>query len=247
MIVSHEHRFIWIKNRKVAGSSIEACLAPHCGPDDIISRDPCEPPIARNFDPGHSLIRELSGTFNPVQHARSIRDWRHRPTFYTHLDAFSIRSRVGRKVWSSYFKFCFERNPWDKCLSFYYWYYRRHDTPPLDFKAHMLKRHFLNDRFVPTDWRRYSIGQTVAVDFIGRYERLHEDISRIGSELGLPLQLNEQEKTVTRPDSTRSLAAQYDDETRERVARLFRREIAHLGYEFPAISAAGTKGDGQQV
>jgi tRNA splicing ligase len=32
-----------------------------------------------------------------------------------------FRYRVGRKVWDSYFKFCFERNPWDKTVSHFYW------------------------------------------------------------------------------------------------------------------------------
>ena len=42
MIVSHRHRFIFIKTRKTAGTSIEIALSPHCGPEDIIS------PIAKD-------------------------------------------------------------------------------------------------------------------------------------------------------------------------------------------------------
>lgn len=37
MILSHEHRFVFIKNQKVAGTSIELFLAQHCGPDDVIT------------------------------------------------------------------------------------------------------------------------------------------------------------------------------------------------------------------
>ena len=37
MIVSHRHRFIFIKTRKTAGTSIEIALSAHCGPDDIMS------------------------------------------------------------------------------------------------------------------------------------------------------------------------------------------------------------------
>lgn len=35
MIVSHRHRFVFVKTRKTAGSSIEAALFPFLGPDDI--------------------------------------------------------------------------------------------------------------------------------------------------------------------------------------------------------------------
>ena len=37
MIVSHEHKFIFLKTIKTAGTSIEAALAQICGPDDIIT------------------------------------------------------------------------------------------------------------------------------------------------------------------------------------------------------------------
>jgi hypothetical protein len=37
MILSKQHKFIFIKGVKVAGTSIEIALAPFCGPDDIIT------------------------------------------------------------------------------------------------------------------------------------------------------------------------------------------------------------------
>ncbi len=37
MILSERHRFVFIKGRKVAGTSTEMALAALCGPDDIIT------------------------------------------------------------------------------------------------------------------------------------------------------------------------------------------------------------------
>lgn len=37
MILSYKHRFIFVKGRKVAGTSIEMALSPHCGPRDIVT------------------------------------------------------------------------------------------------------------------------------------------------------------------------------------------------------------------
>ena len=37
MIISHKHKFIFIKCRKTAGSSVEISLSQLCGPEDIIT------------------------------------------------------------------------------------------------------------------------------------------------------------------------------------------------------------------
>jgi len=37
VIFSSKHKFIFIKGRKVAGTSIEMALSPHCGPQDIVT------------------------------------------------------------------------------------------------------------------------------------------------------------------------------------------------------------------
>ena len=37
MIVSHEHKFIFIKTKKTAGTAIEAALSELCGPSDVIT------------------------------------------------------------------------------------------------------------------------------------------------------------------------------------------------------------------
>ncbi len=37
MILSHKHSFLFIKGRKVGGTSIEMLLAPFCGPSDIVT------------------------------------------------------------------------------------------------------------------------------------------------------------------------------------------------------------------
>jgi len=37
MIVSHEHKFIFLKTKKTAGTSIELALTELCGPEDVIT------------------------------------------------------------------------------------------------------------------------------------------------------------------------------------------------------------------
>lgn len=240
MIISHKHKFIYIKCRKVAGSSMELALASICDENDIITEDPCRPPVARNFNQPYSLLKDLSTCNNAVQIARALRDKKSRPAFYSHIDARSIKSRIGSEKWNSYFKFTFERNPWDKCVSWYYWYYRRQfkygkkDPPAPTFRDHMLMKTRFIDRNFPKDWRRYTIRDQVAVDFIGRYENILHDFRVAMSKIGINLDLTQNDKSDFRDAKSRNMDNMYDNETKNSVERLFADEIRHLGYEYPA-------------
>ncbi len=121
MILSHKHKFIFIKTAKTAGTSIEVFLSRHCDPKDIVT--PIAPPVEghqpRNYEgfinPIPEILERPGKFFSALRHTIISRD-----KFYNHMPASEVRSRVPADVWSSYFKFCVERNPWDKVLSHYH-------------------------------------------------------------------------------------------------------------------------------
>ena len=140
MIVSHKHKFIFVKSLKTGGTSVEAFLASYCGPDDIITPvDSRDEMIRRKLGvfPRNFLRRkygipdEATMDFASAKELVAFRK-EHRyamafPTFEAdrtycahHSRASNIRAVVGTVAWDEYHKFCFERDPWDRTLSSFY-------------------------------------------------------------------------------------------------------------------------------
>lgn len=229
MIVSHRHRFIFLKTKKTAGSSLEYALADLCGDEDIItpaSRD--EEPVrrgrkAQNFWlPAHQR--------SPINVVRAV--FSEHPEryigFYNHMPAQRVKALLGDEMWSSYFKFAFERNPWDRQVSLYFWRFPDPDTRP-GFEAFLTERRYIRKA---RNWSIYTINDQLAVDRIGRYESLEDDLKAICDDLGAgtpgPLP---KLKTGTR-EGGRGYRQYYTDQTRAIVADWYQKEIEAFGYEF---------------
>ncbi len=206
MIISHKHKFIFIKTKKTAGTSIEGYLAQFCGEDDIIA--PHEYLGGKNhtgfFNPlidlryylkyGKNDFMDLiynlrngkngngkgDGGFYGLKRLMHLREG---VQYHQHLPAVIVRSRVGREIWDNYFKFCFERNPWDKVLSHYY-----HKCAELDQKIDF--DDFMSDSVYwkwPMNHLLYSdFSGKVMVDYIGYYENLEDDLCELLEKLDIP-------------------------------------------------------------
>lgn len=118
MVISHKYRFIFIKTRKTAGTSIEVALSQVCDASDVFTRiHPREPGHEPRNHRGLFLpLLDLTGPSvvggrNLFLHA--LRGER----FYNHMSARCVRMRVSPEIWNGYFKFCVEREPFDKTIS----------------------------------------------------------------------------------------------------------------------------------
>jgi hypothetical protein len=229
MIISHEHQFIFVKTHKTAGSSLEVALARECGEDDVVSHmeDNLATGLPRNYGPTTALgplynrsrlVRKLLGRHSPLLGA----------FYYEHMPAWRIRELVGRDTWSRYFTFCFERNAWDKVVSYYLWkkHGQQRGMPAFaDYvrnKAHRL----------PLDARLYFDDAGVMVDRVYEFRDLPAALADLRERLGLELpEPLPREKTAVAPQR-KPYRDYYDDGTRSRVAALFEREIALMGYSF---------------
>ncbi len=224
-VVSHEHEFIFLKTHKTAGTSLEGELAAALGEDAIVT--PSAEVEGRNhegiFNPLPGLLRAASHRGHGAK--GTIKQFRSRSAYHQHMHAVSVRDRVGRRVWGRYFKFAFERNPYDKAVSWYWW-----------------TRHFEGidvslDEFIHggyrsmTDWPIYAIDDEVAVDFIGRFENLQQDVARVAEKIGLQIGTDTRHKSGIRPEEEELRLSERSYGT---ISRVCAREIAEFGYSCPA-------------
>ena len=248
MIISHEHEFIFLKTRKTAGSSIERFLDPLVGPDAIVTPVLPPPPghAPRNhdrfFNPFPELVRVARTPKKPNampmrrRVKRPLSDVKRKRAYYNHMDAQRIRDRVGRRVWDRYFKFCFERDPWEKVVSLFYFTL---DSPDLRSPASFSD--FVLDFRLPFDWPIYSIDGTPAVDFIGRYESLSQDLAAVLAHVGIdqPVELS-REKSGARITQQDRVEARFTPELDARVAKVFEPEIRLFGYRDRSVDSSET-------
>jgi hypothetical protein len=228
MIISHKYRFIFIKTAKTAGTSIEVFLSQHCGPTDVVTPiyPHVEPHVARNF----------AGYFNPLPEIyssrgkgfnHSVEDLIKRRRFCNHLPAIKVRSRIDRGMWDEYFKFCVERNPWDKTLSDYYMRKWR-SSGQLSFDEYFAQQHFCLNYPMYTDYEN-----NILVNRIVKYENLLNELLEIFDRLGIPFKgsLGVQAKSEYRLDR-RPYQEIYTEEQKVIVQTVFDREIRMHGYQY---------------
>ena len=232
MIISHKYKFIFLKTNKTAGTSIEIALSKYCGPDDVIT------PISSVDE---KLRKEL-GFRGPQNNSLSLiwnysfRDFkilfRRRKCklrFFNHMSAREVRKEVGAQIWDEYYKFCFERNPWDRLISLYYWWYKsKQHPPPISEFIESEKPLILKKR----GYDLYTINGLIAVDRVCLFENKEEELEAIKNRLHLPEKIELLYTKSQHRKDKRSYRDILNEKDRAKVAELFHDEIALFGYKF---------------
>jgi hypothetical protein len=234
MILSHEHRFIFLKTTKTAGSSLEMALSRYCGPDDIIT------PIG----PSDDRKRASLGYGGPRNYQLPLSEYRlkdhcnrligrERRKYNKHMTAGELRAKVDRRAWDEYFKFAVVRNPFDYAVSLYFWSNRDKNPSTTHFRQWLLSR----PKKLPRNRQITHIDGRCAVDFMVRYEQFEQDLGEVVRRSGLPATLHAEFRAIgakagVRPKqaTTSEMFAGFDEGI-ELIHDLFSEDIAEFGYK----------------
>ncbi len=231
MIISHKYKYIFIKPKKIAGTSIEVALSQSLGEKDIM------PPLTK-FSPFHDKDKY---TLTPQNYKG----------FYDHLSPDKIKKKIGNKIWKEYFKFTVVRNPWDLVVSSYWWevnkkvslndYLRVVNVRGLidyakDFRKIKKPKSFsdfvrsLPKAYINTNYYFETNGKPLA-DFYIRYENIDSDYKKVCKKLKIPYVKLLHLKSKTRKNK-KHYSYYYNKETKKIVADIFKKEIKYFNYRY---------------
>ena len=221
MIVCHPKKLIFIKTKKVGGTSLEIALSEFCGPDCIITP----------FSNADETTRSQLGFRGPQNYLNSgfaaFLTSRERK-FRNHTRADQARQRLPRKVWRDYRKFTIVRNPFDRAISRYFWDQRRGRTLDLSFGAY----YEANPDLLADNLRIAPLKGRNSLDIYLRFENLKQDMLANDLEFLWEVFRKQRAKAGHRPSQgagARELYTQYP-QVLKLIGEVCQEEIEKFGY-----------------
>ena len=220
MLISHSHKFIFIKTKKTGGSTIENVIV-----NNFFDRtvDVC---TGSKIDGTPRVNIGAKKPGEPDGH----KPWN------------IVQNYVTPVQWTNYHKFTIERNPWEKVVSEFYWRIADGKDPSLtpydddvdNFEFYMNKAFGIRYP-APIDWHLYASGSNVVVDEVIEYKGLADQfITMCNDKLGI--QATKEMVTGTRMKSghrKKHYTEMYKDQRLiDKVADAYSNEIKHFNYIF---------------
>ena len=204
MLVSHDYKFIYIKSRKTAGTSVQNYFSPY----------------------SKNGIRILSGTGPGHMPSSEVKELVGDEIWVNYFKFTAIRNPWDAMV-SMYFWRTHKRKWWRKLLNDL-------TGKKKATKKEWPFGRFVKEFFVDRNFNRsiINIDEKFAIDYFIRYEHLQDDIKEVCGKLNIPFDIDllGNYKSGHRPKV--EYQQFYNDETRDLVAEAFKNEIAQVGYVF---------------
>lgn len=254
MIISHKYKFIFIHCPKTAGSTVQAILNRYLGPDDIqvgtwqdalqhggrLNKN-AKQAIALKSIKKPDFMLQLAGLYLSGDRERFsrkvdsvVRD-RYRGVLSIHSTANTIME-WNPSIWTKYYKFCIVRNPFDHAISWFYWSNMPEQGVSFEQFLLGLRRHHEKTSGVCSPegvmWPFFTINDSVAVDFIGKFETLSQDLGKFGEMVGIKDTLRLPEWRAKGKSRKSTGLELYDVSTKSLVQDIYRKELEFFGYSF---------------
>lgn len=217
MLLSLKYNFLFVHTAKTGGTSVRDALSP------LRFRDP--------WYPVQFLCSRLSALSG---HRLGIK-------FPRHSKIIAAQEMLPQELFEKLFKFVFVRNPWDLQVSSFH--HIRRERPHLMSHVESFEE-FIRWKLDPERPYQYHVDTSidlqsdyvidlhgkVLVDFIGRYESLHDDFEEACRRIGIKApELPHKRQAKDRGKDYRSY---YTDELAALVGERFAPDIQLFGYTF---------------
>lgn len=248
MILSKEHSFVFIKGKKVAGTSVEVLLSSICGSEDIITpitpidekyRIECGYRCAQNYGANNEEHSNYISSVNSFKKEEMIHIKHPKGTYYNHMPFTKLIDIYG-DISKEWFIFAVERCPYYKIISLAnmqlnFKHYQNSGKPmestsgSLKQKiSEMIKSKIINN-VKNIDLYKDHEGN-VKTNFL-KYERLHEDIERLMTRLHVKTYPNLPHLKKGIPASNIDLYDIFSKEQLKTINDIFHQEFELYGYE----------------
>jgi hypothetical protein len=228
MLISFSHKFIFIHNPKVAGTSVKAYLGNY---EPFIKNNIISRIILSTADVRRFLYKNSIHLLKNERFPLSIKPL----LMGDHIKIEEAKEILPEDIFKNYFKFGFVRNPWDRLVSYYVFVKNN-------------KRHFLYEKYnsfysfddfimwiIENDMGFkqkeyfYDNDNNLMVDYVGKFENLNDDFNKIAKEINI----KETELPVKKKSSNRSSYKDYYSEKSQKLVEdYYKEEIQLFGYSF---------------
>ncbi len=142
-----------------------------------------------------------------------------------------VKEVLGEERFRDYFKFAFFRNPWSLLISIFFFNRYKHGLP-LNKKTviEWLNSYRGSDSYAPY---MFDEEGNVALDFMGRLERIEEDFKTVCQKINIPVPKNLPVKGKENVGGRLHYTAYYEDmHIKEKIRAVFTQSNSVLKYEF---------------